>query len=418
MKFKFDNKEQEDSFLKNRVEFLPLPKSLKNNIVEKGIRTIRGLVVQTGKDLNRITGSVANTKILIDVLDKTALNYLLEEKLKPAMETLEIQKDDSIFSDLPSSDLVLQSFGGSDDIVDTFARHFGISTQDIIGNSRKAELVDVRHQIAYILREYADMSFPAIGRLLGGRDHTTIMYAYNKFKDNLRHDEEFKERFKTLIKEAEAIKDRKTHIEKDLIPNLVASIRRKQLESKMILKPINISERNMKIVELFREGLTLEQMGRLFNITRERARQIAEETIRQIAINEAISKGIELDTDIVLAEEKRKRYATRGHEKIPRQRKEKAWSRYFLACKSCGTTNIPHRRHGLCENCTGQFSKQTRDKIIEQHSNICDKCGISRVTGVQKYGRDFYITKNKEVLCRGCFLKSTGKTLSTVRWNR
>ena len=422
MKFKFENKEQEDSFLKTRTESLLLPQDLKNRIFQKGIRTLRGLIAHSDKELNKITGSRGDTKILINALDKAAVRYILEQKLKPILnhesDSGQSENEDSVLPELPESDLVLQSFGGSDDIVETFATHFGTNAKDIVGGSRKAELVEVRHQIAYILREYADMSFPAIGRLLGGRDHTTIIYAYNKFKNNLKSDEGFRLRFKDLIKEAETIKERKTHIEKDLIPNLVASIRQKQLEAKMVLKPAQIPERNMKIVELFKEGLTLEQMGKIFNVTRERARQIAEKTIRQIAINEAIAKGIELNTDIVLSEEKKKRMAMRKGVPVEKIAKEKTWSRYFLACKSCGTTSVPHRVHGLCENCTRQYSKATRDRIIEQHSNTCDRCEITRSEAMQQYGRDFYITKTKEVLCRKCFLEVTGKRLGATTRGR
>ena len=39
-------------------------------------------------------------------------------------------------------------------------------------------------QIAmYLCREVADMSFSAIGKDFGGRDHSTVLHAYSKIKD-------------------------------------------------------------------------------------------------------------------------------------------------------------------------------------------------------------------------------------------
>jgi hypothetical protein len=55
---------------------------------------------------------------------------------------------------------------------------------------------------------------------------------------------------------------------------------------------------------------------------------------------------------------------------------------------------------------------------MEGHLNVCGKCGISRSDAVRKYGRDFYITKSQQVLCRHCFLEITGKKLGHSRTRR
>jgi chromosomal replication initiator protein len=41
----------------------------------------------------------------------------------------------------------------------------------------------------YLLREETDISLPQIGEVLGGRDHTTVMYGYDKVADLLERDE-------------------------------------------------------------------------------------------------------------------------------------------------------------------------------------------------------------------------------------
>ena len=40
----------------------------------------------------------------------------------------------------------------------------------------------------YILREYFNISYPAIGKEIGGRDHTTVIHSYEKIQQKLKED--------------------------------------------------------------------------------------------------------------------------------------------------------------------------------------------------------------------------------------
>lgn len=75
-----------------------------------------------------------------------------------------------------------------DTVLSLIAEHFGLSVADIIGKKRNKELVYPRHITMYLLREALDLSFPEIGRELGGRDHTTVMHGYNKVGGDLTSD--------------------------------------------------------------------------------------------------------------------------------------------------------------------------------------------------------------------------------------
>ena len=59
---------------------------------------------------------------------------------------------------------------------------FGISIDDIIGTSRRRQLVTARHIAMYVMRDLTDLSFPAIAAEFGDRDHTTVIHAVNKIK--------------------------------------------------------------------------------------------------------------------------------------------------------------------------------------------------------------------------------------------
>ncbi len=65
-------------------------------------------------------------------------------------------------------------------ILDTSAKHFGFTVDDLCGPSRRRPLVMARQIAMYLFRDLTDFSYPAIGREFGGRDHTTVIHAYDK----------------------------------------------------------------------------------------------------------------------------------------------------------------------------------------------------------------------------------------------
>jgi len=66
------------------------------------------------------------------------------------------------------------------EIIELVAKFYNISLKELIGDSRKKELVNPRQIAIYLIREELNTSYPAIGNEMGGRDHTTAMHAYNK----------------------------------------------------------------------------------------------------------------------------------------------------------------------------------------------------------------------------------------------
>lgn len=385
--------------MKTRVESLGISASIKKNFADHDILTVRGVVQQTDDQIQNIAGSFEGSVGVIDSLDRLALEIQL---LPPTDAVVKTSSPENIPANLIADD----------DIIDTFAKVFKLDKETIESSSRKQEVVKVRDLIAYVLREYADMSFPSIGRLLGGRDHTTIIHSYKKIKVKLQNKPVARAELNELISKAEAIKERKIHIEERLIPDLIASIKDKQLKSSIRSQPIEIPDRNLKILDLYRQGLTLRNIGVLFKVTHERVRQIVEKTIRQTAFNESLSKGIDLDVEVLLEEERKMRGSIRnkGRQKEKPVR-EKRWSRYYMTCKSCGSTSLPHVKHGLCEKCVGHYRSGRREEIIARHENKCNRCGKSREDSMREYGRDFYITKDQSVYCKKCFLSEGGKML-------
>jgi chromosomal replication initiator protein len=79
------------------------------------------------------------------------------------------------------------------DVVDKVARFFDIEPGNIYEKTRRKEVVKPRQIIMYILREDFQVSYPAIGKKLGGRDHTTVIHSCEKIKNDLKTDSELEE---------------------------------------------------------------------------------------------------------------------------------------------------------------------------------------------------------------------------------
>ena len=68
-------------------------------------------------------------------------------------------------------------------ITEKTATMFGLEVEQLRGKSRTRDLVHARQVGMYVCRELTDLSYPQIGKEFGGRDHTTVIHAYDKISN-------------------------------------------------------------------------------------------------------------------------------------------------------------------------------------------------------------------------------------------
>lgn len=74
-------------------------------------------------------------------------------------------------------------------VLEAVASFYNVAIDDLTGRSRNKEVVLPRQVAMFLLREETDASLPQIGDVLGGRDHTTVMYAHDKITEQIETDD-------------------------------------------------------------------------------------------------------------------------------------------------------------------------------------------------------------------------------------
>jgi chromosomal replication initiator protein len=86
-------------------------------------------------------------------------------------------------------------------IIEVVSDFYGVTTEDLLKQSRKKEYVGPRQIAMYIIRKELETSLPSIGELFGGRDHTTVIHAVDKISKIIKEKSNIK-------KELDLIRDR------------------------------------------------------------------------------------------------------------------------------------------------------------------------------------------------------------------
>ena len=79
-----------------------------------------------------------------------------------------------------------------DDVLHEVSRSFGVSNERLLGRERTREVALPRQIAMYLLREEGGVSLPQIGEMIGGRDHTTVIYACDKVNNLMETDEQLR----------------------------------------------------------------------------------------------------------------------------------------------------------------------------------------------------------------------------------
>lgn len=85
-----------------------------------------------------------------------------------------------------------------DDILEKVCNHFNVSVSGVNGKSRKRELVIARQVSMYLVQKYTKMPASRIGKLVGGRDHSTVIHSCSQIEQRMKIEKGFAEEVNSI----------------------------------------------------------------------------------------------------------------------------------------------------------------------------------------------------------------------------
>lgn len=85
-------------------------------------------------------------------------------------------------------------------ILNVVAENFSVMPEDIMSRKRNSEFVLPRQVFMYLCRKLTEVPYVSIAKLIGKKDHTTIIHGANKIEDELKTNQELKARIDTIRK--------------------------------------------------------------------------------------------------------------------------------------------------------------------------------------------------------------------------
>ena len=73
------------------------------------------------------------------------------------------------------------------DILSAVCNFFNITNQQITGKSKTKDIVEPRMIAMYLMSDMLGVPLVSIGKIFGGRDHTTVMHARDKITEEIKH---------------------------------------------------------------------------------------------------------------------------------------------------------------------------------------------------------------------------------------
>ena len=76
-----------------------------------------------------------------------------------------------------------------DMIITDVSVRFGVTVEQMLGSRRKRSYVEARHAAVYLLKKYTNLTYMALAKIFGKKDHATMIHAVRTAESNLFYDD-------------------------------------------------------------------------------------------------------------------------------------------------------------------------------------------------------------------------------------
>ena len=165
------NFETRVAILKKKAEYEQL--ELDNEIFEF-------IAENTGSNVRELEGTLLKIKVLTETEEEPLSNEEIIEYLKQSISS-------------PERRIPIET------IIQSAAKYYSVTYADLLSSKRSMNIAKARQVAMYLARELTDLSLPAIGDNLGGRNHSTVIHACAKIVKEENENPNFKNEIEQLI---------------------------------------------------------------------------------------------------------------------------------------------------------------------------------------------------------------------------
>lgn len=141
--------------------------------------TLRGILRLKSQILNLDIPEDCAERIVASVEDARSLQGVLEQvqsRLRAGAETI----DQSMVDDAISEQIGHPCQLTPEDVVERVAKYYNVPMKVLHSSRQTKRIVNARQVSMYLLRKLTEKSYPEIGEIMGGRNHSTVMHACKK----------------------------------------------------------------------------------------------------------------------------------------------------------------------------------------------------------------------------------------------
>lgn len=153
--------------LETRIAILRKKCQIEKYVIDDDV--IDFIAEKLNTNIRELEGMLAKVYFLANLSNKHSAT--MEEALEAFNGQFEEDKNDGVTVDA---------------IIDAVCKYFDITRQDIIGKKKSKDVVEPRMIAIYLISEILEIPLVSIGKIFGGRDHTTIMHSRDKISDEIK----------------------------------------------------------------------------------------------------------------------------------------------------------------------------------------------------------------------------------------
>ena len=166
------------AIIKNKADAISF--AIPDNVVEF-------IAEQVSHNVRQLEGAVKKLQAICVLLDTTPTIEITKDAIKELMNTTQ-----------PVSVV-------REKILEQVGTTLGVSVSNITSDKRDKNIKDARQMAMYIIREMTGMSLEEIGKVFGGKTHSTVKHSIDSVADRMDKDKEYKTLVENIIKNVQEI---------------------------------------------------------------------------------------------------------------------------------------------------------------------------------------------------------------------